>query len=195
LPKFSLDNASEYLALLEDKDFLLMPSIEGKELFEQMKLLQLRELLLPIKEKIPLLRYGLEDMLKQLGMKRSCEESAFDYAVTSYLLGQFISIFKSAGFPISGGVFPCFKDETGLKKDVLRDLKEGLFGKTIIHPNQIGICNELYKVSQKEYKEAVEILQSKQVIFSQDSKMAETKTMSNYSKEIVKRKEVYGLVE
>ena len=195
LPKFSLDNASGYLKLLSQTRYVFMPSIEGLELFSQKKLCMLKELLLPLKEQIPLLRYGLEDMLGQLKMKRSCMKGVFDYASTSYVLGQFLAVFKSEGFYVSGGVYPCYKDDKGFIKDVKRDLEEGLFGKTIIHPRQIKLTNELYRVTQEEYTEAKAVLKSKNMVFSQNDKMAEVKTMSAFSREIVQRKEIYGLVK
>ena len=193
LPKFSLENAREYFALLEKTDFKVMPSIEGEELFESAKLLQLKEILLEHKERIVMLRFGLEDMLRALGMRRVCEKSIFDYAVGNYVLGNFIATFKSEGFAISGGVYPCFLDDEGFVCDVTRDLQEGLFGKTIIHPRQIELSNELYRVSEQEYREALEILESQKAVFSQNDKMAETNTMQKHSLEIVERYRVYGL--
>ena len=193
LPKFSLTNADEYLELLTDTPHLIMPSIEEKELFEQDKLIQLKEKLLSHKHKILLIRFGLEDMLRQLKMKRRCEDSIFDLSATNAILGNFIAIFKSAGFEISGGVYPCFKDICGFTKDVQRDLREGLFSKTIIHPSQIDIINELYKVEKVEFEEALEICKSDEAIFSQNSKMAEKLTMTPYSQHIINRAEVYGL--
>lgn len=60
------------------------------------------------RKKILLVRFGLEDMLKQLKMKRSCEDSVFDFSAIFYVLGSFIATFKSIGFRVSGGVYPCF---------------------------------------------------------------------------------------
>jgi len=194
LPKFSLENAQNYLALLDESDFLLMPSIEGEELFNQNSLYELRDILLENRENILLLRFGLEDILRQLKMKRSCEESAFDFSAISYVLGSFIAIFKSAGFEISGGVYPCFKDRDGFIKDVKRDLKEGLVSKTIIHPNQIEPINELYKVSKEELEEALQICKNDNAVFNQNDKMAEVVTMKPYAQEIILRAEVYGVV-
>lgn len=192
LPKFSLSNAIEYLEILKDKPFYFMPSIEGNELFDTQKLYELRDILLGYQEQILLVRFGLEDMLRQLKMRRKCEDSIFDFASTSSVMGDFISVFKSSGFEISGGVYPCFNDSEGFIRDVKRDLKEGLFSKTIIHPNQIDLTNEIYRVSALEFDEALQICESTEVIFAQDSKMAETTTMSPWAKEIIKRAEVYG---
>jgi len=194
LPKFSLKNAQNYFDLLKDNDFLIMPSIEGKELFNQNSLNELRDILLRNAENILLVRFGLEDMLRQLKMKRSCSDSIFDFSATSYVLGGFISIFKSAGFAVSGGVYPCFKDDEGFLKDIKRDLKEGLFSKTIIHPHQIKLTNEHYKVTQEELREALEISNSNKAVFNQNDKMAEVLTMKGQVEEVILRAEVYGVV-
>ncbi len=194
LPKFSLSNAEIYFEILKPFNFSLMPSIEGSELFNHSKLNELRDIILTNKEKIVLVRYGLEDMLRVLSLRRECEESVFDFASTSSVLGNFISTFKSSGFAVSGGVYPCFKDEEGFIKDVKRDLKEGLFSKTIIHPNQIEAVNELYKVTQKEFDEALEISKSKEALFAQNGKMAEVATMTPHSKYILQRAKIYGVL-
>ena len=193
LPKFSLQNADSYFDTLGTSKHLVMPSIEGKELFNQPQLLKLKDKLAQHKKRIILVRFGLEDMLRQLGMKRACEDSIFDFSATNVVLGNFIALFKSSGFDISGGVYPCFKDNEGFKRDLKRDLKEGLFSKTIIHPNQIDMINELYKVTQEEFDESIEILNSKKAIFSQNSKMAEKTTMNPYAKNIIKRADIYGI--
>ena len=195
LPKFSLENAREYLDILDSSNFYIMPSIEGKELFEQSKLIELRDVLMGYMEKIILVRFGLEDMLKELGMRRSCEDSIFDFSSSSFVLGSFIAVFKSSGFAISGGVYPCFNDKDGFARDVKRDIKEGLFSKTIIHPNHIKSINKLYRVTQDEYNEAKEIYSSKTAVFNQNSKMAERFSMLNHSNFILKRAEIYGVSE
>lgn len=194
LAKFSLSNAQKYLTLLENREFYIMPSIEGAELFSHEKLHKLKEQLVPNKHKVLLVRFGLEDMLRQLSMRRSCRESIFDFTATASVVGNFIATFKSAGFGVSGGVYPCFEDAEGFRKDVKRDLHEGLFSKTIIHPEQIAPLNELYRVSQEEYDAALEIVRSHKKVFNQKGKMAETLTMKNYAELIIKRAEIYGII-
>jgi len=193
LAKFSLENAEEYCAILAESKALIMPSIEGEELFDREKLIALKNILTPHKHKIVLVRFGLEDMLRSLGMRRECSESIFDYSVTSTTVGYFLGVFKSAGYAVSGGVYPCFKDDEGFARDLLRDLKEGLFSKTIIHPRQIEIVNSIYRVSQREYEEAKEIVDASAAVFAQNGKMAEVVTMLPYSEMILKRAEIYGL--
>ena len=193
LPKFSLENAKTYMELLKNTNHFIMPSIEGSELFNANELRELRDIILEHKERVLIVRFGLEDMLLSLGMRRSCEESVFDLSAPNAVLGNFIAQFKSVGFGVSGGVYPCFKDTEGFIKDAKRDLKEGLFSKTIIHPNQIEILNEIYKVSQKELYEAQAIINKTEAVFELNAKMAEKKTMKRHSLMIIKRAKEYGI--
>jgi citrate lyase beta subunit len=194
LAKFSLLNANEYFNLLKGSHFSIMPSIETQELFNYNQLYELKDIIVTNKEKIIVVRYGLEDMLKELGIQRDSQKGVFDLSATASVLGHFIATFKSAGFAVSGGVYPYFQDEVGFIKDVQRDLAEGLFSKTIIHPSQISIINELYKVSDKKYQEALKITQEEDGIFAQNGKMIEVKTMSPYAKEIILRAKEYGVL-
>lgn len=193
LPKFSLDNARQYLSILHDAKHYIMPSIEGRELFDAKGLVELKEILEPFRDKIILVRFGLEDMLRQLSMKRVCKDSIFDFAVTSSVLGNFIAVFKSAGYGVSGGVYPCFNDAKGFIKDVKRDLKEGLFSKTIIHPSQINLLHDVYMVDKKEYNDAKKILDSSTSIINLNETMGEIKSMSPYYKLILLRAKIYGV--
>jgi len=195
LPKFSLSNALTYFDILKPYNFSLMPSIEGEELFNQEKLYRLKEIILTNKQNIVLVRFGLEDIFRQLSLKRGEGDTAFSFSATTAVLGNFIASFKSAGFAISGGVYPYFSNDEGFIQDVKCDLKEGLFSKTIIHPRQIKLINELYKVSQKELNEATKIIQSQEAAFNLNGKMAERITMTPYAKEILKRGEVYGVIK
>ena len=194
LPKFGLSNSPDYLNTLHNRSFYIMPSIEGSELFDKAQLIQLRTQLLEYKERIVAIRFGLEDMLRQLGMRRECEQSVFDFAVCSSVLGDFLAVFKPNGFDVSGGVYPCFQDTEGFIKDVKRDLREGLISKTIIHPAQIEPLHELYKVASKQLQEAKELLSKHEVVFAQNGKMAEQHTMQPWAYTIIKRATLYGVV-
>ena len=193
LPKFSLQNADAYLDALQGKQHYFMPSIEGRELFDGDALRLLRDKLLVYRSKIILIRFGLEDMLRQLSMKRDSKESIFDFAVGASVLGNFLTIFKSVGFGVSGGVYPYFRDVQGFKKDALRDIKEGLFSKTIIHPSQIDALHELYQVTQREFDDAQELLKNENSVINLNGSMGEGKTMSPQAQLIVKRAEIYGV--
>lgn len=196
LPKFGLKNAQNYLKIIQDStakvQHLIMPSIEGEELFNTAQLQELKTILLPFQKNIILIRFGAEDMLRQLSMRRDCDTSLFDINVTALVISNLITTFKPAGFAISAPVFRCFERDEDFLNDVQRDLKEGLISKTIIHPRQIALLNESYKVSKSVLEEAKAILSSKHAVFNLNNTMAESKTMSPWAEQIQMRAKYYG---
>ena len=193
LPKFSLKNSALYKEMLLNSSFYVMPSIEGEELFSETLLERLKTEIVEFKERLLLVRVGCEDMLRQLIMSRSCQKSLFDYAAPSFILGRIIALFKSEGIYVSGCVYPCFNDKEGFLQDIQRDLEEGLFSKTIIHPSHIALANESYKVTKEELQKAKEILATDKAILNQNGTMGEKKTCTPYATFILKRAEVYGV--
>lgn len=195
LPKFGLKNCEEYLHLLQNTTFAFMPSIEGDELFDPDRLKTLRDRLIPYRARIPLIRFGAEDMLRQLGLRRDCTLSLFDMNTPSYVIGMLLATFKPHGFKISGGVYRCYKDHEGFKRDLLRDLREGLISKTIIHPDQIDLFEECYRVTRRELDEAKQLLSSRSAVFSLNDTMAEISTQLTWGESILKREELFGSAE
>ncbi len=193
LPKFSLQNSARYKEILHDKPFYIMPSIEGEELFDEVLLQRLKKEITEFKERLLLVRVGCEDMMRQLVMMRECDKSLFDYSAPAFVLGRVIAAFKSAGLFVSGCVYPCFKDEEQFLKDIERDLQEGLFSKTIIHPSHIALANEAYKVTKEELAKAKEILAANNAVLNQNGTMGERNTRLPYAKFILKRAEIYGI--
>ncbi len=194
LPKFGLQNAHEYLSLMQQHDgFSFMPSIEGEELFNAASLHTLKKMLLPYNNRIIVIRFGAEDMLRQLGMRRDCDTSLYDLCATSQVIGTLLGVFKPAGFSVSAPVYRCFKDHEGFEKEVLRDLKEGLISKTIIHPDQIEGVERLYRVSETELDEARQIIDSEHAVLNISDTMAEKSTQVPWAKIIIRRSELYGV--
>jgi citrate lyase beta subunit len=190
LPKFSLQNCEKYLALLGPTSFQFMPSIEGEELFDSNKLISLRKILQPYHDRVILIRFGAEDMLKQLGLIKS--ESLYKMLVPQAVISSIMMTFKPYGFDVSAPVFKAFKDNNGFSKEVTYELENGFVSKTIIHPNQIELLNNCYKVSQKEYDLAKKLLSSHDVVFAVDGEMAETATQSAWAQRIINRFNIYN---
>lgn len=191
LPKFGLDNADQYLEAIGTHYF--MPSIEGIELFDAGKLAQLRDILLGFQQQIILIRFGAEDMQRQLGLRRSQGMSLYDMCAPSHVIASLLLTFKPYGFRISAPVYRFFKDSEGFEREVKRDLQEGLLSKTIIHPSQIDPIEKLYQVSSKEFAEAQELVNSKKAVFASSGCMAEPSTQRPWAHEILKRAALYGV--
>ncbi len=188
LPKFDLENAIEYLTLIQH--FRFMPSIEGNELFDIQKLQQLREILIPYTEQLICIRFGAQDMLRQLGLKQ--HGSIYDMLLPSHIVANLITTFKPHGFEISAPVYPDFSDTEGFLKEAAYELQNGLISKTIIHPIQIELMNKVYQISQKELDAAKQILSKSDGVFNLDGQMGERKTQNSWAKNIEKRLNIYG---
>ena len=197
LSKFGLDNANDYLSIIQNiefkiNNFKVMPSIEGEELFDTQKLRQLRDILQPYQERIICIRFGAEDMLRQLGLRRTAT-SLYDMLAPSQVIANLISTFKPSGFDISAPVYPDFSSVEGFEREVQRELENGLISKTIIHPSQIEPMNELYKVSQRELEEAQAILTEEDGVLNLNGKMGEAKTQSISAYFVSLRNMIYGI--
>ena len=87
----------------------------------------------------------------------------------------------------------------GLRREMELDLLNGFTGKTVIHPNQIPVVNEMLRVSQRDYADARAILNwdtgsGSLVSASEDGgRMNEYNTHSRWARRIVLRAERYGV--
>jgi citrate lyase beta subunit len=192
LPKFGLDNARAYLEKLDEQMF--MPSIEGDELFDVAKLIRLRDLLLPYKARIIAVRFGAEDMMRRLGLRRECGMMLYDMCAPSAVIANMLTTFKPFGFEISAPVYRCYRDTEGFEAEAKRDLAEGLMSKTIIHPDQIEPIERLYRVCEADFREAEALLQSDKAVFAQEGAMAEVATQRAWALKCYERGRVYGVV-
>lgn len=65
---------------------------------------------------------------------------------------------KAFGLPIIDGVYNRFDDRDGLLNECRQARAMGMDGKTLIHPDQIDICNESFSPTSEELLEAREIV-------------------------------------
>ncbi|MEA3289986.1 MAG: HpcH/HpaI aldolase/citrate lyase family protein [Campylobacterota bacterium] len=197
IAKFGTHNMKKYFDILNNTEikYHIMPVIESKDMFDTDKLKLIRDFLLQqVKHNITTLRIGGEDMFKALSLKKNCEESIHDFHISSKIFADLFSVFKPYGFNITAPVYNCLENHPFFKKEVQRDIKEGFFGKTIIHPDQAKITNEVYAVTQKDLDEAKAILDvQNEAIFRFDDKMCEPTAHSVWAKTILKRCQIYGI--
>lgn len=195
IAKFGTGNMREYFDIFNslDRKYHIMPVIESKDMFDIDKLKEIREFLQTVdKHNIVTLRVGGEDMFKMIGIKRECGDLIHDFHIASKIFGDLLSLFKPYGFNIAAPVYNCLENMEIFKKEVLRDIKEGFFGKTVIHPDQAKVCNECFKVSAKEYEEAKQILDSEDGIFRFEDKMCEPAAHNVWAGSVLKRAVFYG---
>ncbi len=198
LPKFSTKVMQEYAQIISSckDEFYIMPVLESRDIFSRESLEEICSFLRKNRLNVLTLRLGGEDMMQYLGLKRRCEDNIYELVGPSRVIGDVINIFKPYGFNITATVFNCINRHELFEKNVLEDLRQGLLGKTIIHPNQIEPINEAYKVSRQEYEMAKKMLDTDtQAIIVQDGQMGEKFAHSSWAKIILTRYHFYGLKE
>lgn len=211
IPKFSLENADIYIEeiqkqnLMSEQPVYMMPILESPAMIHLQKrhqiLYSLKEKLDRIEELVLNIRVGGNDLCHMFGFRRHSDESIHSIRSISDIFSDIITVF-GMDYVISGPVWEYY-DGTGWDAGLRRELKEdrlcGFVGKTVIHPNQIDLVNEAYKVSEKDYSDAKAVLKWDEGCPGLVSgsvareRMNEYKTHSNWAMSIFMLAEAYGV--
>jgi citrate lyase subunit beta/citryl-CoA lyase len=97
------------------------------------------------------LAFGSEDFALDLGLPTKREGEAADLL---YARSATVVAAVSAGKLAFDGIWPDIKDTAGLRADTLRARRLGFVGKTLIHPDQIAVVNEIFRPTAVEVEEA-----------------------------------------
>lgn len=92
---------------------------------------------------------GLNDLAKDTGAQVATCRDAFQPVLVQSLLAA-----RAYGLTILDSVMNDFADADGLKAECIAARALGFDGKTLIHPNQIAIANEIFAPSTHEIAEA-----------------------------------------
>ena len=97
------------------------------------------------------LAFGSEDFALDLGLPTKREGEAADLL---YARSATVVAAVSAGKLAFDGIWPDIKDSAGLRADALRARRLGFAGKTLIHPDQTLVVNEIFSPTSVEVEEA-----------------------------------------
>ncbi len=170
LPKFSPSNADAYI---EETASLnggpgtpkyIMPIYESPAIADLRTrcgtLYQLKEKLAPIEPAVLNIRLGGNDLSHLFGFRREPYESIHQLTPIANIFADIVTVY-GMDYVISGPVWEYYSGrqwESGLRREIKDDKLCGFIGKTVIHPNQIKVVNEEYRVSKKNYDDALQIL-------------------------------------
>jgi citrate lyase subunit beta/citryl-CoA lyase len=103
------------------------------------------------------LMFGSEDFALDLGLptKREGEAAEMLYARSATVIAA-----VAAGKIALDGIWPDIHDAAGLRADSLRGRRLGFTGKTLIHPGQIAIVNEVFSPTAVEVEEARRVVRA-----------------------------------
>ena len=82
---------------------------------------------------------GTNDLAKELGAHFRADRLPLMTALQSCLLAA-----RAAGIVCVDGVYNAFRDEDGFRTEAMQGRDLGMDGKTLIHPSQIEIANEVF---------------------------------------------------
>jgi len=198
LPKVTAESLPFYLSQLSSGDtFSLMPTLETVETFDAGQRRELKKVLMrdKVKNRILCLRIGGNDLLNCIGQRRPKDRTIYDTPVGA-LIGELVREFLPHGFGLTAPVFELIDDQYQplLEEEIRRDLANGLFGKTAIHPTQIGKIETMFRVDRTDVEEAEAILApDAQAVFRMGGRMCEPTTHSKWARDIILRAQVYGV--
>ena len=101
------------------------------------------------------LMFGSEDFALDLGLPARREGEA---AEMLYPRSATVIAAASVGKVAFDGIWPDIHDAAGLRADSLRARRLGFSGKTVIHPDQIAVVNEIFSPSATEVEDARRIV-------------------------------------
>lgn len=96
---------------------------------------------------------GTNDLAKALKARNTPDRLAFQTA-----LSLTVAAARTAGILAIDTVYNDYSDDAGLRAECEQGRTLGFDGKTLIHPNQIGIANEVFAPSPTEVDEANAII-------------------------------------
>jgi citrate lyase beta subunit len=195
VPKFTLDTLDEWKACTENQSNVML-TLETGEYFDSGYLSEVKYALCEdFNENVLCLRIGGNDLLSSINLRRPRECTIYDTPIGS-LIPKLVGNFVPKGFQLSSPVFEHYSNVELLKQELALDNANGLTTKTAIHPIQLKLIHEAYKVCSVDYYEAQMIVDAQaKSVFKSNGSMLEPATHRNWANEILLRAKIYGVIE
>lgn len=104
--------------------------------------------------RVEVLVMGTNDLAREL---RSSHSAAARYPLLPHLAASLLAA-REAGKTILDGVFNDVKDLAAFRAECDQGFQLGFDGKTLIHPGQVDICNEVWSPSKQEVEHAWRVI-------------------------------------
>ena len=197
LPKVDMSSLSSWRMACQyiADDSLLMPTLETAALFNP---IHNQELAVALREgfdqTIFALRIGGNDLFAALRLRRPKNSSVYNTPIGA-LMYELLGCFVPHGFYLTAPVFEYLDQPTLFMQELTQDVGLGLVGKTVIHPTQIPLVHQAYRVPASILDEAQAILDSEaKAVFKYNNTMLEPATHRAWAAEVIKRAAVFGTV-
>lgn len=193
LPKVTLENLPLFAEVAAHIPQLwVMPTLETADVFDRYRLDTLRKALEQLVNPVLCLRIGGNDLLGLLRLKRPKSLTIYDTPIGT-VIKDIVLTFGAAGYDIVAPAFEHLDSMATLAREVELDMAHGLLSKTVIHPTQIPIIENAYRVRPEDYELAKRILDPKALaVFQYGGQMCEPATHRRWAKRLLLRAEIFG---
>ncbi len=194
LPKVTRHNFDDYFSQVRHTNHLLMPTLETAEVFDDTEMRQLRAVLEApdVRPRILALRIGGNDLLALLGLRRPRTMTLYRTPLGP-VMGRLVTIFRPHGFVLTAPVFEHLDLPELLDQEVAEDIAHGMVGKTAIHPSQIALIEQHYRVKPHDLEAARAILDTASpAVFQMHNSMCEVATHRAWAQRMVEQSSVFG---
>ena len=209
LPDFSVSNADIYIYEMQRINSVLSTPIYILPELDCMALLDLRTRynhMYAIKEKLSTYEEYLLNILVATGsilntlcVRHKVDESIYQSGPVAALLSDIVATFSS-DYIISAPAYEYYAGigwQEGLGKEIELDKLNGSVGKTVVHPKQILVVNDAYKVPSIDYDDALSVLDDKKIYQScpnvNNTRINEPKIHYSWAMEVILLAQYFGV--
>lgn len=194
LPKVTRYNFDAYFKQVRNTSFMLMPTLETAEVFNDWEMRQFRKALEApgVRCHILALRIGGNDLLALLGLRRPRDMTIYKTPLGP-IISRLVTTFRPYGFALTAPVCEHLDNPELLDQEVKEDLVHGMVGKTAIHPSQIPLIENHYRVHPNDVEAARAILEADSpAVFKMHNSMCEVTTHRAWAEATITRERVFG---
>ncbi len=195
LPKTTRHNFDDYFRQVHKSPFLLMPTLETVDVFDETEMKLFRQCLDQpgVREHILALRIGGNDLLALLGIRRPRSMTIY-HTPLGPVISRLATTFLPYGFGLTAPVFEHLDNPALLTQEVQEDLAHGLVGKTAIHPSQVALIEQHYRVHYIDMEAALRIINpDSPAVFKMHNSMCEVATHRAWANGVVEQARIFGV--
>lgn len=194
LPKISRQNFDFYFRQVRETNHLLMPTLETVDVFDEIEMKQLRQYMEQpdVRRRILALRIGGNDLLALLGIRRPRTMTIY-HTPLGHVISRLATTFLPFGFALTAPVFEHLDNLALLAQEIHEDLAHGLMGKTAIHPSQVNLIEQHYRVQESDVEMAMRLVNPAcPTIFKMQNSMCEVATHRAWAYGVIEQARHFG---
>ena len=194
LPKFGTATLERWFAALGGTATRIMPILETADVFDP---LRVRDIVDSLSDaawapRIDAVRLGAVDLYSLLGGRRPPRKTIYD-TVLGPTLRSVATQLMARGLAVTGPACETIHGDAVVRAEIALDVEAGFVGKTAVHPAQVPLINNAFRVTAGEVDEAQRLLHGP-AVFVVDGRMCERAPHRRWAECILNRARTFGVV-